>query len=91
MTTQYPSSRVLVVDCCPDTQAGILRLVHGRGITVTALPDPVTAVAAIDQAAPDVIITDLFLPDGGGLALAKEIRNRRDLCPVIVMANDAPE
>lgn len=91
MTTQSPPCRVLVIDSCPETQAGIVRLVHGRGVTVTALPDPVAAMAAIDQAAPDVIITDLFLPDGAGLALTKEIRSRRDLCPVIVMASDAPE
>lgn len=91
MTTQNPPCRVLVIDSCPDTQAGIVRLVHGRGITVTALPDPVAAIAAINQAAPDVIITDLFLPGGAGLALTKEIISRRDLCPVIVMASDAPE
>jgi CheY-like chemotaxis protein len=91
MTPQNPPCRVLVIDSCPETQAGIVRLLHGRGITVTALPDPVAAVAAIDQAAPDVIITDLFLPGGTGLALTKEIISRRDLCPVIVMASDAPE
>ncbi|MBH0198453.1 MAG: response regulator [Nitrospira sp.] len=91
MTTQNPPCRVLVIDSCPETQAGIVRLVHGRGIAVTAVPDPITAVTAIDQVAPDVIITDLFLPAGAGLALTKEIGSRRELCPVIVMASDAPE
>lgn len=56
-----------------------------------AVSDPSAALAAIDRAAPDIVITDLFLPDGAGLALTKEIRCRHELCPVIVMAKDAPE
>jgi response regulator RpfG family c-di-GMP phosphodiesterase len=33
----------------------------------------------------------MFLPEGAGLALVKEIRARHELCPVIVMAQDASE
>ena len=91
MTHEHPLCNVLVIDPCVETQASIASHVHGRGVSVVAMSDPSTAVAAIDRVAPDVVITDLFLPGGAGLALTKEIRSRHELCPVIVMAKDAPE
>lgn len=91
MNSAHPMCRVLVVDPCAETQAGIVNYVHGRGVSVIAVSDSVAALAAIDRARPDVVITDLFLSGGEGLALTKELRSRHELCPVIVMAKDAPE
>jgi len=91
MTAQNPPCNVLVIDPCPETQACIVNHVQGRGFSIIAASDPTTALATIDLAAPDIVITDLFLPDGAGLTLAKELRSRQELCPVIVMAQDAPE
>ncbi|MBH0192101.1 MAG: response regulator [Nitrospira sp.] len=91
MTHEHPLCNVLVIDPCVETQASIASHVHGRGVSVIAMSDPSTAVAAIDRVVPNVVITDLFLPGGAGLALTKEIRSRHELCPVIVMAKDAPE
>jgi two-component system cell cycle response regulator len=91
MTTLAPSCHVLVIDSCPDTQARIVRLVEGRGIRVTTACDPSAALTSIDQTDPDLVITELFLPEGAGFVVTKELRQRRETCPVIVMAHDAPE
>lgn len=91
MIPEHPAWHVLVVDPCVETQAGIASCVDGRGISVITVSDPAAALAAIDRAMPDVVITDIFLSGGEGLALTKEIRSRHELCPVIVMAKDAPE
>lgn len=91
MKVRNSSCHVLVVDPSGESHKSIVRYVQGRGVVVTTAADPSAAVAAIDRAVPDVVITDLFLPDGAGLALTKEIRSRYELCPVIVMAKDAPE
>lgn len=91
MTSKNPTCTVLVIDPCPETQARILHHVQGRGFSIIAASDPSTALATIDLAAPDIVITDLFLPEGAGLALTKELRSRHEPCPVIVMAQDAPE
>jgi CheY-like chemotaxis protein len=91
MTTQSSSCHVLVIDPSPESQASILRLVQGRGVAVTMASDPSTGLASLGSTSADVLITDLFLPDGSGLALMKEIRSRGELYPVIVMAKDAPE
>ncbi|MGQ0665788.1 MAG: response regulator, partial [Nitrospiraceae bacterium] len=91
MTSQIPPCTVLVIDPCRETQARIADHVEGRGFSVVAAADPSTALTTIGLAAPDIVITDLFLPEGAGLALTKELRSRHEPCLVIVMAKDAPE
>jgi HPt (histidine-containing phosphotransfer) domain-containing protein len=36
---------------------------------------------------PDIVITDLFLPDHEGLMLVKQIRERRPTCPVLLLTD----
>lgn len=91
MNTSTTSDHLLVIDPCPDTQARIAEQLQGRGYSVVAASDPNTALTTIDMAAPDIVITDLFLPEATGLTLLKELKARHELCPVIVMAKDAPE
>jgi two-component system cell cycle response regulator len=91
MKVPNSSCHVLVVDPSEESHANIARYVTGRGVVVMTASDPSAAVAAIERVVPDVVITDLFLPDGAGLALTRQIRSRYELCPVIVMAKDAPE
>jgi DNA-binding response OmpR family regulator len=82
---------LLVIDPCSDTQARIAEQLQGRGFSVVAASDLTTALTMIDMAAPDIVITDLFLPEATGLTVVKELKARHELCPVIVMAKDAPE
>jgi two-component system, cell cycle response regulator len=91
MNTLTTSEYLLVIDPCPDTQARIAEQLQGRGFSVVAASDPTTALTTIDMSAPDVVITDLFLPDATGLTVLTELKARHELCPVIVMAKDAPE
>ena len=91
MNSSSSSEHLLVIDPCPDTQARITQHVQGRGFSIIAAPDPATALTMIGQAAPDIVITDVFLPEGAGLTLVKELKARHETCPVIVMANNAPE
>ena len=91
MITEHPACHVLIVDPCAETQAGIASCVYGRGVSVMTVSDPAAALAAMDRVMPDVVITDLFMSGGEGIALAKELRSRHELCPVIVMAKNAPE
>ena len=91
MKTFTTSDHLLVVDPCPNTQARIAEQLQGRGFSVVAASDPISALTTIDMAAPDIVITDLFLPEATGLTLLQELKARHELCPVIVMAKDAPE
>ncbi len=91
MNARTTPAHLLVIDPCPDTQARIAGQLQGRGFSVVAASDPISALTTIDMAAPDIVITDLFLPEATGLTLLKELKARHELCPVIVMAKDAPE
>jgi len=91
MKALMTSDHLLVIDPCLDTQARIAEQLQSRGFSIVTVSDPATALTTIDITAPDIVITELFLPEATGLALLKELKARHELCPVIVMAKDAPE
>ena len=91
MNMPLPVDQLLVIDACVETQLRIAHYVQGRGFSVTSVSDTMAAMTKIEGAVPDIVITDLFLPDGAGLALVKELKARHEPCPVIVMAHNAPE
>ena len=91
MISQHDPCTVLVIDPCPETQALIAGHVRGREFSIIAASHPSAALTAIDRAAPDIVITDLFLPEATGLALTKDLSSRQEACPVIVMAQDVRE
>ncbi|ULA68933.1 MAG: Putative Response regulator with ATPase domain [Nitrospira sp.] len=76
MTGPTASPTMLVVDPCAEIWALVMEQAKLRGLSVITAPDPHVAVAMIDMAVPDVLMTDLFLPDLGGLELIREIRKR---------------
>jgi DNA-binding response OmpR family regulator len=88
MTASGSDCVVLIVDPCSDTQARIAEHLQGRGFSIITAMEPGAAMAMVDMAAPHVVITDLFLPEGGGLALTKRLKSRHDNCPVIAMTGD---
>lgn len=91
MNSPTASCTVLIVDPCRETQAQILDHMQNRGFSVITANDPAAALATIELTAPDIVLTDSFLPEGGGLALTKTLRGRQVPCPVIVMAKDRSE
>jgi CheY-like chemotaxis protein/anti-sigma regulatory factor (Ser/Thr protein kinase) len=86
MNTPVPSCTVLVVDPCRETQAQILGHLQNRGFSVITAADSTAALATIELTAPDIVLTDSFLPEESGLTLIKTLRSRQVPCPVIVMA-----
>lgn len=91
MTTQPAAYRLLVVDPCQDTQTQIEQQLQGRGFSIRSVSDPSSAVATFDSEFPDIVITDLFLPEKAGLTLVEELFARREYCPIVVMAMEATE
>lgn len=81
-----PARRVLVVE--DDAQgrevvAGVLRR-EGHQVDVAA--DVAQARAAIDEAPPDLVLTDVSLPDASGFTLLEELRLERPALPVVLMS-----
>ena len=76
MTGHTPSPTMLVVDPSAETWALVMEQARLRGLSVMTAPDPQAALAMIDMAAPDILMTDLFLADRAGLLLIRELRAR---------------
>ncbi|MEO8550512.1 MAG: sigma-54 dependent transcriptional regulator [Kofleriaceae bacterium] len=76
--------RVLVVDDEASARVGLQRLLHQAGYTVDAAPDGTTALAIALEHPPEVVVTDLVMPEMDGMTLCAKLHELdRDL-PVIV-------
>lgn len=66
--------RVLVVDDEADAREFITAVLESRGIQVTAVPSAAAALAALEQFHPDVLVSDIRMPDQDGYNLIRKVR-----------------
>ncbi|MEU0398716.1 response regulator transcription factor [Streptomyces sp. NPDC006197] len=82
--------RVVLADDAVLLRAGLVELLTRSGHeVVAAVGDPAALVAAVDDARPDVVITDVRMPPGfrdEGLKAALELRTRHAGLPVLVLS-----
>jgi len=78
--------KALVVDDSPVDRRLAGRILERNGeMTSLYANNGVDALAAVAENAPDVLVTDLQMPDMNGLELVKEIRNHYPSTPVVLM------
>ena len=77
--------RVLVVDDEADFLATYERLLRREGYEVVTVTSRAAGLAALADEPPDLVISDLRLPDGDGLDVVRAARRARDPLPVIVV------
>lgn len=87
MTGPVAAHTLLVVEACVETLALVMEQAKLQGFSVITAPDPRVALAMVEMALPDVLMTDLFLPDRAGLALIREIRKRSSKTAIIATAD----
>ena len=75
--------RVLVVDDEPAARGGLQKLLSDR-FTVDVAEDGVAALAVAAEHAPDVVVTDLKMPNMDGIELTKKLHEIDGELPVIV-------
>lgn len=66
---------VLICEDDELVRESLMELLNGMGCTVTGCATSSAARAALAQHSPDLLITDLSLPDGNGLDLARHARH----------------
>jgi DNA-binding NtrC family response regulator len=64
---------VLIVDDDPNTRAALTEVVAGDGLTIATAGDVREARIQIVRQVPDVVFTDLKLPDGSGVDLFEDL------------------
>jgi DNA-binding NtrC family response regulator len=84
-----PSTRVFVVDdehVIASTLAAILKL---HGYSATSFTSPLAALAAARSEAPDLLISDVAMPDLSGVDLAIQIKAQYPECKVLLFSGQA--
>ena len=78
-------SRILVVDDKEMMRDSVATMLARKGYTVVAASSAAAALSKIAQRPFDCLITDLQMPETGGLELLNEVRRHDEQVPVIVM------
>jgi two-component system capsular synthesis sensor histidine kinase RcsC len=81
----HKRSRVVVVDDSPVVTEMVSELLTTVGLSVEVARDGVQALAAIEREAPDLVISDLEMPNMNGLELLGRIRQRSQTLPVVML------
>jgi chemotaxis protein histidine kinase CheA/CheY-like chemotaxis protein len=78
-------SRVLVVDDSMSVRRAIASLLEDQGYEVFLARDGLEAVKAMDINRPDVVLTDLEMPNMNGLELTAHMRSRPELADLTIV------
>ncbi|MCS6830076.1 MAG: response regulator [Armatimonadota bacterium] len=81
-------ARVLVVDDEPLVVEAIERVLRSYGYVVSVAYSVQEALQILAQERIDVCLSDLHMPDLGGKALARQVRQQYPEIPVIIMTGD---
>lgn len=74
--TDLAGLSVLLVDDTEDSLAVTSALLESLGCRVKPVTSSAAALAALDETVPDVLISDLAMPDEDGFALVRRLRDR---------------
>ncbi len=80
--------RILVVEDVPDARSLVIDVLQAHGAEVIAVESAVAALRALDNAIPDILISDIGMPEMDGYELIKKIRSRgltKDKLPAIAL------
>lgn len=83
--------RVFVVDDSPLVRERLVALLSAvEGVQVVGTADNAEAgIAGIAEAAPDVAILDIRMPEGSGISVLEAIKLQED-CPIVIMLTNYP-
>jgi DNA-binding NtrC family response regulator len=82
--TERRTTRILVVDDEPAARTGLEKLLSGEGYAVDAASDGAEALTVAAEHPPDVVVTDLKMPNMDGIELTKKLHEIDASVPVIV-------
>ena len=78
--------RILFVDDDPETYAVLRLVLRNEGYAVETAPDAPTALAMIAASPPDLLMTDLVMPDLTGWSVFARARRLSPTLPIIIMS-----
>jgi DNA-binding NtrC family response regulator len=76
---------ILVVDDEANARTALAELLRDEGYRVETAADGFKALGKVEEAAPDLVLTDLKMPGMGGLELLEKLREQDEDAVVVVM------
>jgi DNA-binding NtrC family response regulator len=83
---ERPAATVLVVDDDPDLLQSLRVLLEAYDYTVIMAANAAAAIAAVKERRPDVVLTDIYMPDADGFELINTLREHNLTVPVVAMS-----
>ena len=76
---------ILVVDDEPSACSALTTVLKGAGYNVLVASDGQRALEQVELSSPDLILSDLCMPNMGGLELLRQLKRRSIAVPVLLM------
>ena len=91
MAAQTPSPRILLVDDEKTVRVPLARLLTRAGYEVLEASTGQDALRLLSETRVDLLITDLFMQEMGGLELIVNARAMNPRLPIVLMSGEAPD
>ena len=87
-----PAVNVLIVEDDEGLRKAVARGLTKAGYSVAAAGSGREALELVRASAPDAVVMDVLLPDSGGLGIAREMRQHRELraLPILFVTELSP-
>ncbi len=90
MVGMKPAKRLLVAEDDAGTRSGLAAVLREEGYEVDEAPDGEIAWSLVSASPPDLVLTDLDMPNLGGGELIGRIRARYPYIPIAVLSAEDP-
>jgi len=91
MPPAHPRSRIIVVDDDLGSRTLAAIVLAEAGHSPVCVPSVKRALERIEQEEPDLVLTDLLMPESGGLDLIRALSGHAHPPPVLVMTSSDDE
>jgi len=79
------AAHLLIVEDDPEMRELLRKVLQKEGYQVTVAGDRREAMLSLSRATFDLVVTDMLMPDDGGLELLRTIRQTQPTLPVIII------
>jgi DNA-binding response OmpR family regulator len=83
------NKHVLIVDDTPDLQENIKEILEMEGYTISQAVNGRDALKVLQQISPDLIITDLLMPEMSGFDLIARVRENAAWNSIVILVYSA--
>jgi DNA-binding response OmpR family regulator len=78
--------KVLIIDDDADVRMLLRELLQGNGYDVTEAENGELGLREFDKILPDVVVTDIVMPDREGISTIMELRKKKTAVKIIAMS-----